>query len=74
MVQDDNQFLVQDSSAADEVEQQATQQQSHEISIPLAVATLTSILAQYGVSVECRRAIEQPHGNANFPVAVPIHA
>lgn len=74
VVQDDNQFLVQDSSAADEVEQQTAQQQAHEISIPLAVATLTSILAQYGVSVECRRASEQPHGNANFPVAVPIHA
>eukprot|EP00804_Cyclotella_cryptica_P013120 CCRYP_002380-RE/>CCRYP_002380-RE protein AED:0.34 eAED:0.34 QI:737/1/1/1/1/1/3/293/465 len=48
---------------------------THPISLPVAVATLRTILAEYGVSIECHRQCKNEEGRLtkSLPV-VPMHA
>lgn len=57
------------SNATDE------EQKDHAVSLPVAVATLRAILAEYGVSVECHRQCKDQEGRMakSLPV-VPMHA
>lgn len=50
-------------------------QESNGVSLPVAVATLRTILAEYGVSVECHRQCKDQEGRLakSLPV-VPMHA
>lgn len=50
-------------------------QESNAVSLPVAVATLRTILAEYGVSVECHRQCKDQEGRLakSLPV-VPMHA